>query len=173
MAVTRQEKEEIVSRLKELFGSAKSIVFTNFSGLTVKQATELRNICRTQQVSYVVAKKSLMKLACQECGITADPKMLDGQVAAVIGLNDEVAPAMILADYAKAHKVLKFVGGVLEGKFLSAQEVTNLSKLPTKEVLIAKVVGSIASPLSGLVNTLSGNIRGFVRVLSQIKESKS
>ena len=172
MAITRKHKEAIVEQVTDLLKTSKSVVFTNFSGLKVADVNALRGLCRKENVTYIVAKKTLLTIACDRAGIAVDPKTFSGEIATVFGIDDEVVAAKLLANFAKKHEAVKMVGGVLERKFLSQQEVVNLSKLPSKDELIAKVVGSIRAPLAGLVNVLQGNIRGLVQVLNQIKESK-
>ena len=148
----------------------KSAVFFNYFGLPVKEINLLRNDCRKENIGYKVAKKTLLKKVLAEKGYDAD---LSGEVAVLFGRQDEVAPAKVIAAFAKTHDKAKIVGGVLEGQFITADKVKALSRLPSKQELLAKVVGSIASPLSGFVNVLQGNLRGLVYTLNAIKEKKS
>ncbi|MFA5021495.1 MAG: 50S ribosomal protein L10 [Patescibacteria group bacterium] len=174
MAKTRQQKETTVKDLVSRLKSSKSIVFANFDKLKVKEIEKLRKNCHRENVDYVVAKKTLMKVAFKEAGITdVDPKTLDQGIALVLGINDEVAPARIIQDFAKDHEALKAIGGVLEGKFIPREKIIELAKLPSREVLLAKVLGSIKAPVSGFVNVLAGNLRNFVYVLNAIKETKN
>ena len=148
----------------------KSAVFFNYFGLPVKEINLLRNDCRKENIGYKVAKKTLLKKVLAEKGYDAD---LSGEVAVLFGRQDEVAPAKVIAAFAKTHDKAKIVGGVLEGQFITADKVKALSRLPSKQELLAKVVGSIASPLSGFVNVLQGNLRCLVYTLNAIKEKKS
>lgn len=174
MAKTRQEKQTMVSDLTDKVKNAKSMVFVNFAGLKVKEVEELRKSCRAENVEYLVAKKTLMKIAFDEAGISGgNPRELNQSVATVFGYDDEVAPARIVQTFAKDHEALQTVGGVLEGSFVGSEKVIELSKLPSRDELLAKVVGSINAPVSGFVNVLAGNLRGLVGVLNAIKESKS
>ena len=165
MPKTRQEKEEAVKDLTEKVKNSKSLVFVDFDGLKVKEIEALRQKCREENVGYLVAKKTLMKLAFAEAGLTdTDPKTFDRGVATVFGYEDEVAPARIVSQFAKEHDALKTVGGVLEGKYVTSEKVIALSKLPSRDELLAKIVGSI--------NVLAGNLRGLVGVLNAIKDTK-
>lgn len=175
MAITRQKKEEILENLTGQLSEAKSAVFADFRGMKVASANELRQKGRDEGVNIVVAKKSLMKLAFDKAGYEGvDPSELEGSVALMLGMDDEVAPAKLAADFAKAHEEeIKIVAGVLERKLVDDKAVVALSKLPSREELLAKAVGSIAAPMSGMVNVLQGNLRNLVYALSAIRESKS
>lgn len=173
MAKTRQQKEiaakDYVKKLKE----SKSVIFANFNGLKVKEIEELRKKCRQENVDYIITKKTLIKLAFKEVGINdVDPKKLENSIASVFGKTDEVAPAKIIGEFSKTHEALKPVGGILENKFIDKAKVVELAKLPSRQELLAKVVGTIQAPISGFVNALAGNIRNFVYVLNAVKETK-
>lgn len=171
MPKTREQKKAILDKLQSRVDGMKSAVFVNFFGIPVKEIDQLRNKCKDQNVDYMVAKKTLLKKVLSEKGYDiATDKALDGEIGAIFGIQDEVAPAKLVSEFAKGHDKMKIVGGILEGKIINQTEVIALSKLPSKQELLAKVVGSIASPLSGFVNVLQGNIRGFVYALNAIKE---
>ena len=173
MAKSRQQKELTVGALTDDLKRMKSVVFADFQGLKAGEIEEIRTKCVKSGLRYAVAKKTLLNLAFKQAGLTMDTKSVTGSLTTVISFEDEVAPAKILADYAKAHEALKIKGGVLEAKFIDTKAVLALAKLPSKQELIAKVVGSIASPLRGFVTVLNGNLRGLVQVLSQIEKSKA
>lgn len=173
MPKTKTEKEKIVKDLVDLFKRMKSAVFIDFKGLKVKEITELRRLCRQAGISYGVAKKTLLKIASKESGLDFDPHSVEGSFATAFGLADEAAPAKVLADFAKNHEALKILGGLLEGKIVSRETILFLAKLPSKPELIAKLVGSLQAPLSGLVNVLAGNLRGLVNVLNAYKDKKT
>jgi len=170
MAKTKQKKEELLKNLKAKLADSKSIVFANFTGLSVKDTEDLRAKCREAEVEYLVAKKTLLKKALEEAGFEV-PK-LEGEISAAFSVKDEVIAAKVLDTFAKGHEQIKFLAGILENKMIDAEEVKGLAKLPSKDELFAKMVGSIKAPISGFVNVLSGNLRGFVNVLNAIKESK-
>jgi large subunit ribosomal protein L10 len=172
MAKTRQQKKDILKNVSEKIDASKSLVFANFDGLTVKEVEELRAKCRENNVGYIVAKKTMLKIAMEKAGIDVDPKTFENGVATVFGFEDEVAPAKIVQEFSKSHPNLKAISGVLEGQAVTLEKVVELSKLPSREELYAKVVGSIAAPVRGLVNVLAGNLRGLVYVLNAVKEKK-
>jgi len=172
MAKTRQHKEEEIQQLATSLKEAKAAVFANFQGLKVSESESLRTICREQNINYFVTKKTLLRLALKDLGLEVDTKSFDGGVSVVLGTDDEVAPAQTVAKFAKKHDVVTLFGGILENKFIDASNVTALSVLPSKEEILAKVVGSLNAPISGFVNVLAGNLRGLVNVLNAVKDAK-
>lgn len=173
MAKTKQAKEEAMQTLLSGIQEAKSVVFANFQGLTVSESEELRAKCREQKIRYVATKKTLLRRALSGLSLEVDTKAFEGGVAVVWGTEDEVAPAKVISEYAKNHEVVSVFGGILEKQYINAAKVAELSALPSKHELYAKLVGSLNAPVSGFVNVLAGNLRGLVRVLSAIKESKA
>ena len=174
MAKTKAQKQQILMNLKEMIGKSKSIIFTKFNGLGVKENEEIRKELKNEKNEYYAVKKTLIDLALKDKNIAGlDLKNKEGQVAAIFGYDDEISPARIINKYiTNGSGKIDFLGGILENKFISAEEVSNLAKLPSKQELYAKMVGSIKSPLRGLVNALSGNFRNLVYVLKAIAESK-
>ena len=173
MAITREKKEALVAELVSKLQSAKSVVFTDYRGLTVEEIEEVRNELRKDGIEFRVVKNTLFKIAAREAGIEIVEDVTHGHpVAIAFAGDDEVAPAKITFTYSKKNDKFAIVGGILEGKQISDIMVKSLASLPGREELYAKIVGSIASPLSGMVNVLSGNVRGLVNVLSAIRDSK-
>jgi large subunit ribosomal protein L10 len=173
MAKTRAQKEKSLAELADKLKSFKSLVFADYKGLKVKEAAEIKRLCKKQNVKYLVAKKTLIHLALEKAGYKdIDVKGLQGNIAIIIGLEDEVAPAKIVAIFAKDHQALKMLGGIMESKFIDFNQVTALSKIPSKVELLSQLVRSLNSPASGFVNVLAANIRGLLTVLNGIKESK-
>ena len=105
-----------------------------------------------------------------EVGLEVDTKNFEGGVAAVFGFEDEVAPAQLIAAFAKKHDIVSIYGGMLEGNFIDSNKVKELAKLPSKQQLLGQLVGTINAPVSGFVNVLAGNLRGLVTVLNAIKD---
>ncbi len=174
MAKTKQIKASSLETLGSGLQSAKSVVFANFGGLKVKETEELRRKCREQNVKFVATKKTLLRKALQDAGVaTTDPKAFEGSVAVVFGLSDEVAPAQVIAEFAKTHDVLSIFGGILEGQFIDAAKVKALSSLPSKQQLLGQLVGTLQAPISGFVRVLGGNLSGLVTVLNGIKDKKA
>lgn len=175
MAVTRQKKEETVAQLQETLGNLKLMVMTDYRGLTVPEITELRGKLRESGVSYAVTKNTLLRIAAKNTPNLQDidPSAFTGPMALAISTEDEVEPARVVFQYAKQHDALEIVGAITgEGRLLTPAEVKALATLPTREQLIAQVVGTIAAPLTGLVGVMGANVRGIVTVLNAIKETK-
>lgn len=174
MAKTKQEKQEIMQELADAFGKSKSVVFANFSGLPVKEGEALRKQARAEQIGIMVAKKTLLEKATSDAGLTdVSPRSFGGEVLTLFGYEDEVAPARLLHVFSKKHDMVKMLGGILERHFVSAAKIKELALLPSKQELLAKLVGSLNAPVSGFVNVLAGNLRGLVRVLDGIRANKN
>lgn len=169
---TRQQKEVITKELAEKIKGAKAAVFSDFKGLTMKDMTALRSELRAEGISLKVVKKTLINIALKEAGVEADILKMEGQIAVAVSDKDEVAAAKIMSKFSKANDNLKITGGILEGKMLNVENVIALSKLPSKEELLAKFVGAINAPISGFVNVLAGNLRGLATVLRAIADKK-
>ena len=172
MAKTKLQKQEMLRDIGERIGKAKSIVFTEFDSLGVKQNEELRNKLKAENSEYLVTKKTLLELALKEKSVEGfDPRSVEGKVSVVFGYEDEVAPAKIVDEFRKDNPdTISFAGGILDSKFIDAAGVEALAKLPSKQELYAKIVGSINAPVTGFVNVLAGNLRGFVYALNAIKD---
>lgn len=173
MAKTKKQKQEIVKELSAKMKEAKSSIIFKHEGMPVEATTALREKCREQNVEILATKKTLLRLALEKQDIKdVDVKTFDGGIAVAISKDDEVVAAKILKDFAKTNDMLEFRAGVLEGKMISLETVKKLADLPSKQELLAKVVGSMKAPISGFVNVLQGNLRGLINVLNAIKESK-
>jgi len=173
MPKTKQQKTAIIKDLADKLSKSKSLVFTKYHGLKVSEVRELRGQMRAQGADYGVVKNSLLKIALDKSAFK-DAKLdkQAGPVAVAFGYEDEVAPAKLCWQFSKKHKALEITGGLLGQELLTKEAVLGLAKLPSKQELIAKVVGSIGAPLSGLVNVLAGNLRGLLNVLKAVKEQK-
>ena len=172
MSKTRQEKQALTDELVDKLRRMKSVVFTSISGYTMKDADILRSKGRKEGVEFIVTKKTLLARALEAAGVAVPVEHLEGSVLTSIGFQDEVAPAKLLAAFGKDREGIKILSGILEGKSLDATMVKTLAKLPGKQELLAKLVGSLNAPVSGFVNVLAGNLRGLVNVLNAIKETK-
>lgn len=169
---TKAQKKELVKDLAQKIKESKSVVFADFKGVKVKDLTELKKELRKEGISFKVLKKTLINIALKEAGVEASTKEMEGQVAISTSPKDEVAPAKIISKFSKANENIKILGGVLESKSMTIEEVKSLAMLPGKEELLGKLVGTIQAPISGFANVLAGNIRGLVQVLKGIGESK-
>jgi large subunit ribosomal protein L10 len=170
--LTREQKEKLANDFLEKIKESKTTVVVDFKGMTVAEISELRNLLREQGIKMQVLKKSIAQVALDEQKIDLDVRKMEGQLAFVYGGEDEVSAPKIISKFGKENEKLKMLAGILENKTMDQQEVSALAKLPSKEELLAKVVGSLKAPVSGFVNVLGGNLRGLVGVLTAIKEQK-
>ena len=175
MPKSRQQKEQTVVDLTHKLSRMKGAVLVDYRGLKVKDAQKIREKSWAEAVDYAVIKKTLLRLALKGVGMenVVEPKKLEGNIGMVVGYGDEVATAKFAAAASKEIEAFKILGGLFEGRFVSASEVKAFASLPSKGELLARLVGSIQAPISGLVNVLAGNLRGLVQVLNSIRESKS
>lgn len=165
-------KQEEVRALVEKLKSAKGVVLADYRGLTVEQDTKLRKTLREAGIDYQVIKNSVIHFAAQEADLAALEPYLNGPTAIAISLTDPVAPSKLLTKFDKDFEKFSLKAGVVEGKVIDVDGVKSLSLLPSKEQLLAQILGSLKSPLNGLVNVLNGNIRGLVVALSAIAEKR-
>jgi len=173
MAKTREQKERDLVRLVDALDSAKLAVLTDYRGLDVPASEELRGLLRDKGITFVVTKNTLLKRAAEKSAkeIT-ETEAFTGPMAVAFG-SDEVEAAKVIADFAKEYPELEIVGGIDEaGAVMSKEAVIALAKLPSREQLLAQVVGTVAAPLSGMVRVMNGNLSGLVYALSAIKDKK-
>lgn len=147
----RELKEVKVKEIKEKLEKAQGLVFSTYQGLTVEEDTELRKKLRAEGIEYKVYKNSLTQLAAKEAGITNIDSFLTGAVSIAFGYNDATAPARVLNAFAKDHKKLELKGAYVDGKAYDANKVIELASIPSREVLIAKLLGSFMAPISSFV----------------------
>jgi large subunit ribosomal protein L10 len=171
--VTKKQKKQIIEDLSKKFKEQKSTIFFNYSGLKVDQFQDLRNQLREKGMECKVAKKTLADLALKEAGYEhVKTEELEGQVAIVLGYEDEILPAKTIYEFSKQNESLNILAGLVESQYLDSDSVIALAKLPSRDELIAKLVGQMKAPLSGLVNSLDGNLRKLVFALKAISEAK-
>ena len=149
-----EEKKQIVSSIAEQFKTAVSGVFVDYCGLTVEEDTQLRNKLREAGVEYKVIKNTLTRFAAKEVGFDELDPILNGPTSLAISMTDEVAPAKVIAEFAKTHEQLEIKAGFLDGKVLALDEVKQLAATPNRETLLAKLLGSLNAPISNLARTL-------------------
>ena len=167
------KKEATIEELREQIASAKNLFFTNYQGLTVEQITKLRNELRKDGSTYGVVKNTLFKRAAGEELASQLDAILAGPTGVVFAGDDPVAPAKALKTFSDTTKPVGVKAAYIDGKFVDAAQVQALAALPPKIELLARLVGSLKSPLQGLVMVLSGNQSGLVRVLNAIREQKT
>jgi large subunit ribosomal protein L10 len=165
MALTKQEKDAVVKEVADLLSSSKMTVVAAYQGTTVKAIQQLRRDARDNGTTVRVVKNRLVIKALQQNDTLkgADVSDLTGQLVYAFNSEDEVAPASALHTFAKQNPSIVFVGGITaEGKFISAEEVTALAKLPSKDQLIGQVLATLLSPVNDVTNALSGNLHALL-----------
>ncbi|MBQ9086435.1 MAG: 50S ribosomal protein L10 [Clostridia bacterium] len=149
-----EQKQAIVAELAEQLKNSPAGVVVNYQGITVDADTKMRKALREAGVTYTVMKNSLTGRACEAVGLGEMKEYLTGMTAIAIGSNDAVAPAKVLKEYADKIESFEILAGYLDGKVVDKATVEHLASIPSKEVLIAKFLGSIKSPLYGLAYAL-------------------
>lgn len=174
MPKTLEQKKQILSSLKDNVGRQTSMVFVEVAGIQTKKINEIKEDLKIADAKMAVAKKTLLNLAMQDSYPQNPLKEIKKEIAVIFGFGDEVMPSKSIYKFSKINKNFKIIGGYIQSakdRFLSESEFVSLAKLPAKQELIAQAVGSIASPLTGFLNVLQGNLRGLVCVLSKISSA--
>ena len=149
-----EQKQAVVAALAEQLKNSPAGVVVNYQGITVEADTKMRKALREAGVEYKVVKNSLTGRACDEVGLGEMKQYLTGMTAIAIGTTDPVAPAKVLKEYAEKVESFQILAGYLDGAVVDVNTVNTLADIPSKEVLIAKLLGSIKSPLYGLAYAL-------------------
>jgi large subunit ribosomal protein L10 len=178
-----QKNVDQLTQLKEKLTRAQNVIVANYAGLNSASQTELRAKVKAAGGEFTVTKNRLIKIALTE-KIAADlpnefTAALEGPNATIFGFSDPVAATKVLIDFAKTNEALELKIGMLVGtadqtmKVLSIAELKTLAQLPSRQQLLAQLVGQLNAPVTGFVNVLSGNLRGLVQVLNAIKDNKN
>ncbi|MBQ4088151.1 MAG: 50S ribosomal protein L10 [Clostridia bacterium] len=149
-----QQKQQIVADLSEKLKTAAAGVFVDYCGLTVEEDTELRNKLREAGIEYAVVKNTLTKRAANEAGFSEFDEILNGPTALALSFDDVVAPARVLAEFAKTKDVFEIKAGFMEGRAMSLEEIDALSKIPSKDTLYAMLAGGLNSVIAGLARAI-------------------
>ena len=158
-----ESKKAVVEQLSDRIGKATAVVFVDYKGITVAQDTELRNKFREAGVEYSVVKNTLTRLAAKKVGFNDFDEVLNGTTSMATTTDDPIAPARIVSEFAKKNKnVLKIKGGIVEGKVQSVDALNAFGELPSKNALIAQVLGTFLAPITSLAF-----------VIDQIREQKA
>ena len=172
--VLEQKKQvvaELVEKLVEKLKSAQAGVLVDYRGLTVEEDTNLRRKLREAGVEYKVVKNTLTRFAANEVGLTGMDNELNGPTALAISVDDPVAPAKVIADFAKENECLKIKAGFLDGAVISLDEINKLAKTPSRDTLIAQIMGSLNAPVSNLVRTLQALVDNGVEPSEIVKDA--
>ena len=165
-------KEELVEEIKDRFSGSQAVIMADYRGLSVKEMQQLRTKLREIGAEITVYKNSLTEIAMRELALPKMDEYLAGPTAFVFAGEDPVAPAKALTAFAKEHKALELKGGLVENQVVNAEGIKAIASLPSREELIAKLLGTMQNPLVKTVRVLNGPASAFARVLGAIAEQK-
>ena len=166
MSGAREKKGQVIDRLRETFSRCSIGIFTDYRGLSALEMTDLRRRLRESGIEYKVVKNTLARFAAERMGRDELVNFFEGPVAIAFGYSGITEPARVLSDYIRTSKAsLDIKGGFLSDRLLTLEDVTDLATLPSREELIAKVLGGMQSPLTTLVNCLTAPMRGVIGAL--------
>jgi large subunit ribosomal protein L10 len=173
MPKTRAQKEDTVAKLTDKFSKANSVVFTDYTGMTMSDLMEMRQKLREISAEFTITKNNLVEIALKNAGLElTDDKVLAGQTATLFAFGDEVAPIAELTKALKASQKGEIKAGFVNGEMINKARVIQLSTLPSKDQLRGQVVGALGAPLYGIVGVLQANLRNLVYTLDQIRLQK-
>jgi large subunit ribosomal protein L10 len=168
----RSRKEQVVAELQEKLKDVKLAILADYSGLNVSKITELRNELRKSDAEIRVIKNTLFKLASKDLEFNLFDDHLKGPLALIMNFGDVVEPTKVLVDFAKKNAALELKVGVMNGAFLTKEQIQTLSELPSREVLLGKLLSVMVGAQTSLVNVLSGVPRQFVQLLEAYRVKK-
>jgi large subunit ribosomal protein L10 len=171
--MNREQKAAVIDEITAQINESEAVYAVDYRGITVAQAAELRGKLREADATLRVVKNTLTIRAADQAGVEALKPMLEGPTALTFARGDAAAAAKAVFDYARTTGLLPFKGGTLNGEALAPEQVQSIARLPTRDVLNAQFVNIVASPLTGLVTSLSNLISGLARQLSQVAEQKA
>jgi len=168
-----EDKKQVVQDLKEKFATTKVVIVTDYKGLNVAQMTELRRKLSEADVEYKVVKNTLLKRASEGTDAKLLTDVFQGPSGIALSYDDPVAPAKVLTQFAKDNNKLEIKAGVMDGKVMDLEAITALSKLPSREELLAQVLSAMNAVPTGFVRALADVPRRMVNVLNAIKDQKA
>ncbi|WP_427340801.1 50S ribosomal protein L10 [Caloranaerobacter sp. DY30410] len=172
MSTKIEQKKQIVQEIKDKINRAQAVVLVDYRGLNVEEVNELRKKYREAGVEYKVYKNTLMRFAFKDAGLEEFNKYLTGPNAIAFSYDDPVSAAKVTSEFAKEHEKLEIKAGIVDGEIIDIDRVKELANLPSREVLIAQVLGGLNGPITGFANVLQGTIRKLVYALNAIKEKQ-
>jgi large subunit ribosomal protein L10 len=171
--MNREQKAAVIEEIAAQINESEAVYAVDYRGITVAQAAELRGKLREADATLRVVKNTLTIRAADQAGVEALKPLLEGPTALAFARGDAAAAAKAVFDYARTTGLLPFKGGTLNGEALAPEQVQSIARLPTRDVLNAQFVNIVASPLTGLVTSLSNLISGLARQLQQVAEQKA
>lgn len=173
MAITKERKDELVAQYTELLNTSRAIFITDYTGLNVKDINQLRYEVRKSEGAFHVTKNTLLRLALEQANRPIPEEMLNGQVATGFALNEAPTLAKALTEFAKEQESLVIKGGILGNDILTAEQVSNLAQLPSRDELRAQIIGLISAPAQNITSVLASGVRQVVNVLDAYAKKDS
>ena len=167
-----EAKRETVAELREALAGSRTLIISEYRGLTVKELAEIRRALRKQDVSYRIVKNRLMRIAASDSVGQALSPLLVGPTAIAFG-NDESATAKAVIDATRPYKLVTITGAVLGDRSINADGVKTLASLPSREILLGRLAGGMQAPMATLAGLLAANIRNLGYALSQVRDQKA
>lgn len=168
----REDKVAAVAEVKDKIEKAETVVFTDYRGMSVEDMAQLRRLLKEAGVEYKVVKNTLTCRAVDELKLEGLEELLDGPTALAFGYDDPAVPARVLNDFAKKSDFLKLKGALVGGEVYDALKTKALATLPSRDVLLAKLLGTLQAPMAGLLRVLAGPPAAFARVLQAIVDQR-
>jgi large subunit ribosomal protein L10 len=167
------QKEQLVEEIKDKFAAAQATLLVDYRGLTVKEMQELRRNLREAGAELTIYKNSLTEIAMRELALPSMASFLAGPTAFVFAGDDPVAPAKALTSFSKEHEALELKGGLVESQVVDAASVKAIASLPSREEMLAKLLGSMINPLVGFARVLNGPVEAFARTVQAVADQKA
>jgi len=169
MPLNKEQKKKIIEKIKESIDKQKIAVFVAIAGLKAKDAFNLRNRLKESDCMLNVVKKTLLKIASKDKKFPVEADKIAGEIALIFGFKDELSAPKIARKFSKENENLKILGGIFEGQFIEKEKVLALAEIPSREELLAKMLGSMQAPIANFASVLNGNIKGLIYLLTKIK----
>lgn len=170
--LTKKAKEKMLQEVTEELKKSELVIITDYRGLNVKAISVLRGRLREQECTYRVTKNTMNRLACRQAGVEELENFFEGPTAIAYSNADPVAAAKVFNDFSKENEALVIKGGLLSGQLLDPAGIKALGEIPSREVLLARVVGGFQAPISGLVGALHGTLRQLVYTVDAVRQQK-
>lgn len=173
MAKTHTEKSELLNKYKDILEKKSGYLLVNSDKVNTSAVTKLKIKLKDANANYTVVQNSIFKIALQETNQPLEAQEINGPTAVIYFDDDPTAPAKLVKEMQKETELLDAKFGVYEGEFLSEERVMQLAEIPSKEVLLSRLVGTMNAPLTGFMNAITGNVRGLTMVLKGISEKNA
>lgn len=173
MAKTHTEKSELLNKYKDILEKKSGYLLVNSDKVNTSAVTKLKIKLKDANANYTVVQNSIFKIALQETNQPLEAQEINGPTAVIYFDDDPTAPAKLVKEMQKETELLDAKFGVYEGEFLSEERVMQLAEIPSKEVLLSRLVGTMNAPLTGFMNAITGNVRGLTMVLKGISEKSA